>query len=268
MKNFRTIEWLNNNKDREDLVIFDVRNILGDDMHIPNAILIPTEEILSGELREHGGRNPLPDINEFAQNMNNFGVDDESTVIVYDEGNLSIAGRLWWMLRYIGFREVYVLLGGFKAWKSKDYPLSADMPKIRKGKELTVNLQSNMIADINDVKKIIMNDAHVLIDSRTPDRYRGENEPVDKIAGHIPGAINMPWTELSEFYRDDIDETEIKEHYKDIKDYDKVAVYCGSGVTATVNILFMEEVGLLPQLYVGSYSDWISYPDNEISIEK
>lgn len=267
MKNFRTIEWLNNNKNREDLVIFDVRNNLGENgLHIPNAIRISTEEILTGPIKEHGGRHPLPDMSVFAQKMNEFGVDNESTVIVYDDGDLSMAGRLWWMLRYIGFREVYVLLGGFEEWKSKNYPLNADGPKIRKGKELTVNLQEHMIADINDVKKVTLEDNEILIDSRTSDRYRGEVEPMDRIPGHIPGAINLPWTDLSKFY-DDLDQAEIKEHYEAIKAYDKMIVYCGSGVTATVNILFMTEIGLSPKLYVGSYSDWVSYPDNKIATE-
>ena len=279
MKNFKSVEWLKSNNDGENLVIFDVRYDRGDENygnkeykkgHIPNAIFIPLEETLSGEAKDHGGRNPLPDMEEFAQNLNNFGVDDGSTVVVYDDGELAHAGRLWWMLRYMGFKEVYVLLGGFGAWKSEGYPISTEIPKTNKGDKLTVNLQRNMIADINDAKIAASNDDQILIDARAADRYRGEVEPVDRVPGHIPGAINLPYTDLSKFYGDSIDDVDIpkiKEYFKAIKDYDKPVVHCGSGITATVNILFMEEVGISPVLYVGSYSDWVSYPDNEIATE-
>lgn len=275
MKNLVSIEWLKNNMDKENLVIFDARYVLGDESygkteyekgHIPNAVFVPVEELLTGEIEEHGGRHPLPHMEEFVHNMNKLGVDSKSTVVVYDDGDLSMAGRLWWMLRYIGHEEVYVLSGGYKDWKSKDYPISTNAPEIRKADELSINLQKNMIADINDAKKAILAEDQVLVDSRTADRYRGEIEPIDKIAGHIPGAVNLPWTDLS-IYDSDTDITEIKKHFKSVEDYNKIIVHCGSGITGTVNILFMEEAGLSAELYVGGYSDWISYPENEVVTE-
>lgn len=275
MKNLVSIEWLKNNMDKENLVILDVRHVLGDEDygkeeyrkgHIPNAIFVPVEELLTGEIKSHGGRHPLPDMNEFTQNMNDLGVDDESTVVIYDDEDLAMAGRLWWMFRYIGFKESYVLQGGFEAWKSNNYPTSTDVPKIGVGNKLTLDLQENMIVDIHDVKKSLENDKHVVIDSRTADRYRGEVEPIDKIAGHIPGALNLSWKALSKF-NVDFDESIVKEHFQSVADYEKIIVHCGSGITGTVNVLFMNEVGLSPALYVGGYSDWISYPENEVATD-
>ena len=275
MKNLVSIEWLKNNLGKENLVIFDVRHALGDSRygkreyekgHIPNAVFVPMEELLTGEIKEHGGRHPLPDMEEFVHNMNNFGVDNKSAVVVYDDGDLSMAGRLWWMLKYIGHLETYVLSGGYKGWKSNDYPTSTNAPKIRKADELTLNMQRNMIVDINDVKKSILTKDEVLVDARTEERYRGIIEPIDKIPGHIPSAINLPWTDLCN-YNTDTDITEIKEHFKSVENYNKITVHCGSGITATVNILFMEEANLSAKLYVGGYSDWISYPENEVVTE-
>ena len=274
MKNLVTVDWLKENMDNENLIIFDVRNVLGDDSfgkeeykkdHIPNAIHVPAEEILTGELEEHGGRHPLPDMHQFADRMKEFGVDDESTVILYDDSDLQMAGRLWWMLKYIGFKKIYLVFGGYSAWKARNYPITTDLPKIKESKELNVSLQEDMIADIEEAKKASSDKSQVLVDSRTADRYRGEVEPIDRVPGHIPGAINIPWTDI--IFYDHIDETIIKEHFKSLEDYDKVVVHCGSGITATVNLIFMDEIGLKPALYVGGYSDWISYPENEIARE-
>ena len=102
-----------------------------------------------------------------------------------------------------------------------------------------------------------------MVDARTEERYRGIIEPIDRIPGHIPSAINLPWTDLCK-YNTDTDITEIKKHFKSVENYNKITVHCGSGITATVNILFMEEANLSAKLYVGGYSDWISYPENEV----
>lgn len=275
MKNLVSIEWLKNNMDKENLVIFDVRHVLGDESygkteyekgHIPNAVFVHVEETLTGKIMEHGGRHPLPDMEEFTLNMNNLGLDDESMVVVYDDGNISMAGRLWWMLKYIGHKETYVLSGGYNEWKSSDYPLNTNSPSVRKANKLSFDLQKNMIADINDVKNAILDKEQVIVDVRTDERYRGIIEPIDKIPGHIPSSINLPWTDLANFNADS-DIKEIKEHFKSVEDYKKIIVHCGSGITATVNILFMEEAGLKASQYVGGYSDWISYPENEVVTE-
>jgi len=274
MKNLVTTEWLKNNLTNENLIILDVRHVLNqkdygkeeyNKAHIPNAIFVPVEEFLTGEIKEHGGRHPLPNMKGFTHNMNKLGVDDESTVIIYDDGDLAMAGRLWWMLKFIGFNESYILMGGFKAWEKENNPTTSDMPTTRRGNELSYNLQENMISDINKVKRAISDKYGVVIDSRGSDRYRGQVEPIDRIPGHIPGALNFPWTDL--VVDEDLNEITIKEHFKSISNYDEIIVHCGSGITGTVNVLLMEEAGISPKLYVGGYSDWISYPENEVITE-
>ena len=272
MKNFVTTDWLKDNLKSENLVIFDVRYELGnedygqeeyDKGHIEGAVFVPMEDILTGEVKAHGGRHPLPDLNDFASNMERLGVDDGKTVVVYDDGELAMAGRLWWMLKYIGKTEVFILKGGIKEWKEKGYGVSIDRVKPVRGKVLTTSIDAEMIADVEDVRKAIARDDQVIVDSRTPDRYRGEIEPIDRIPGHIPSAVNYPWTELVEELGD-IDHERLAAHYSGLGGYDRILVHCGSGITGTVNIMFMDEVGIEPVLYLGGYSDWISYEENEI----
>ncbi|MCR3955395.1 MAG: sulfurtransferase [Gudongella sp.] len=272
MKNFVTANWLKGNLKSENLVIFDVRYELGnedygmaeyDKGHIEGAIFVPMEDILTGEVKTHGGRHPLPDLNDFASNMERFGVDDGKIVVVYDDGELAMAGRLWWMLKYIGKTEVFILKGGIKEWKEKGYGMSIDRVEHVRGNDLTTSINDEMIADVEDIRNAITRDDQVIVDSRTPDRYRGEIEPIDRIPGHIPSAVNYPWTELVE-EPGDIDHERLTAHYSGLGKYDKIFVHCGSGITGTVNIMYMNEIGLEPVLYLGGYSDWISYDENEI----
>ena len=272
MKNFVTTSWLKDNLNKGNLVVFDVRYQLGNEDygleeygkgHIEGAIFVPMEGILTGEVKAHGGRHPLPDLNDFASNMEKFGVDDGKTVVVYDDGELAMAGRLWWMLKYIGKKEVFILKGGIKEWTEKGYGLSREKVEPARGGALTINKKPGMVADVEDVRKAIGDAGQVIVDSRTPDRYRGEIEPIDRIPGHIPTAVNYPWTELVEDLGD-MDHEKLAAHYSDLGRYDRILVHCGSGITGTVNIMFMDEVGLEPVLYLGGYSDWISYEENEI----
>lgn len=272
MKNFITASWLKDNLSRENLLVFDVRYELGNEDygqeeyekgHIEGAIFVPMEEILTGEVKEHGGRHPLPDLKIFASNMESFGVDDGKTIVVYDDGELAMAGRLWWMLKYIGKEEVFILKGGIGGWKKKGFSLTTDEAKPVKGHSLSIRVKDEMIADVEDVRKAIVRDDQVVVDSRTPDRYRGEIEPIDRIPGHIPSAVNYPWTQLVEDLSD-ADSEELTAHYSGLGKFEKILVHCGSGITGTVNIMFMEEVGLKPVLYLGGYSDWISYEDNQV----
>ncbi|MGM0396614.1 MAG: sulfurtransferase [Bacillota bacterium] len=274
MKNFVTSEWLKENSGRDNLLIFDVRYQLGNEEygleeynkgHIDGAIFIPMEDILTGNVGEHGGRHPLPDMMKFSQTINDLGVDNESTVVAYDDGELAMAGRLWWMLRYIGKEEVYILKGGIKEWKDRGYDLSKDIPEPSRGGRLTLSKKPDMIADVQDVRRAIQKEDEVVVDSRTPDRYRGEIEPIDRIPGHIPTSVNYPWTELVEnMDKWDSEIEKLKNHYRDLQKYNKILVHCGSGITGTVNAMFMEEVGLKPVLYLGGYSDWISYEENRV----
>lgn len=272
MKNFVTTKWLKDNLDKDNLLIFDVRYELGnedygeeeyDKGHIEGAIFVPMEDLLTGNVEIHGGRHPLPDMNKFVRNINDLGVDDVKTVVIYDDGELAMAGRLWWMLKYIGKEKVFLLKGGIKEWKDNDYGLSVDKVETSKGGELTLKIKNRMIANVDDVRGAMEKSDEIIVDSRTPDRYKGEIEPIDRIPGHIPTAVNYPWTELVENLGK-IDTKKLEAHYSDLAQYKKIIVHCGSGITGTVNIMFMEEIGLEPVLYLGGYSDWISYDENKI----
>lgn len=271
MKNIISQEWLKDNIMKEDLIILDTRAELNDPNyglneykkgHIKGAQFVPMEEITTGELREHGGRHPLPNMNEFIENMKSFGIKDDSTIIIYDDGDLAMAGRLWWILKYSGKHQVYILEGGIKSWVENGMEVTTEIPKVKKSDILTLNLEPSIEVDIDYVKKAIGNKDVAIIDSRAYERYIGEVEPLDKIPGHIPNALNYPWMNLVE---DGLkSKEELEEYFKTLKGYKEVIVHCGSGITGTVNLMFMEEVGLKPKFYVGGYSDWVSYEDNEV----
>lgn len=185
--------------------------------------------------------------------------------MIYDDGSLSFAGRLWWLLKYIGKEDVFVLEGGYNDWVRKGGEISVASPLVEKAEDLDLNIQKNIIADMNLVKSTIDKNNVAIIDSRNHERYTGEVEPLDKKAGRIPSAINYPFGELIE--EDFPTVEEIKDHFKELENYDDLILYCGSGISATVNYLFIEEAGLEPKLYPGSFSDWISYEENEIETD-
>lgn len=273
MKNIVTLDWLKKHLNDENLIIFDCRFDLKDaeygekaysKAHIPNAILIDLERDLTGEKSKHGGRHPLPNMKMFAKRMNDLGVCNETRVLIYDDGDLSGASRLWWMLKYIGKEEVFVLEGGIAAWIKHDMPMSQIENLGRScGAPLDVKLNANMHCKMEYVKENIDRDDVVIVDSREKDRYLGKIEPVDTKAGHIPSAVNY-------FWKDNFDDINLKskealeERFEDLKDYKEVIVHCGSGITGAVNVLVLEELGIDSKLYAGSWSDWISYEENEI----
>lgn len=273
MKNIVTLDWLKKHLNDENLIIFDCRFDLKDaeygekaysKAHIPNAILINLEKDLTGEKSKHGGRHPLPDMKMFAKRMNSLGVCNETRVLIYDDGDLSGASRLWWMLKYIGKKEVFVLEGGIAAWIKHSMPMSQDANLGKScGAPLDVKLNANMHCEMEYVKENINKDHVVIIDSREKDRYLGKIEPVDTKAGHIPSALNY-------FWKDNLDGINLKskevleERFEDLKNYKEVIVHCGSGITGAVNVLILEELGIDSKLYAGSWSDWISYEENEI----
>ncbi|MFA9422308.1 MAG: sulfurtransferase [Sedimentibacter sp.] len=275
MKNLKNVDYLKNLMENSDVALFDVRYKLGDTVygkeeynkgHIPGAIFIPMEGFLTGEVGEHGGRHPLPDIETFRKKINELGVDDNVDVVVYDDGEVAMAGRLWFMLRYLGKKNVYVLNGGIKEWVSLGNELEVKVAQPILRGELTANYNKEILADVNDVKKAIEADNQAIIDSRTSDRYRGEIEPIDRIPGHIPTSLNYPWPELAKAETPWTKE-DLKKHYEALTKFDKLLVHCGSGITGTVNMIFLEEAGFNPKLYLGGYSDWISYLDNKITSE-
>jgi thiosulfate/3-mercaptopyruvate sulfurtransferase len=254
------------------LVIFDCRFHLGDpdwgrnqyiQSHIPRAHYLDLERDLSSQPGEHGGRHPLPDLHQLARRLGEAGVTRRSTVVVYDSGE-GMATRAWWLIRYMGVEDVRVLDGDLRAWRDKGNATSAEVPDSVQS-EFELEVQQGWTIAVDDVRRVVNGELDaVLIDARARDRYLGEVEPIDAVAGHIPGAVNAPWLEgVSEDGRWKAPADQ-RSRFADIAQTGKpIVVYCGSGVTACADIFALTLAGIDDvRLYPGSWSDWISYPDH------
>ncbi len=272
MKNIVSVDWLYAKLDDESVIPVDCRFYLNNkdqgqeeyhDAHIPGAHYADLEKNLSGPVRDRGGRHPLPDVDQFVSFLESMGVDETKTVVAYDAQNTAMAARLWWMLKYLGHEKVYVLDGGFQAWEKKNYPLTEKLPDVEKT-TFKPDIQEDMVAELDEVRVAADTEDVVLIDARDEARYLGKSEPIDAKAGHIPGARNR-------FFMDNIEQgtwkstEQLKERFE-VEDK-QVINYCGSGVTACVNVLALDEIGKKSKLYVGSWSDWSSYDEHTVETE-
>lgn len=262
-------EWLAANTQNPQVVIIDCRFSLADpelgqkqyqESHIPRAFYLDLNRDLASLVEKHGGRHPLPNIAELADKLNAIGINFQDTlVVVYDDSRLAFAARLWWLLRYMGHSKIAVLDGGFSSWKTAGYPVTNILPESRQGK-FVPELRSDLIVDIEAVKGRKDLPGRVLVDSRESDRYLGLREPIDPIAGHIPGAVNYPWQDVTDEGSKVRSPNEQKQRWTELETAAEIIVYCGSGVTACVNLLSLEIAGIPnAKLYPGSWSDWCSY---------
>ncbi len=256
---------LNRNK---DLIIIDARSgQQGKDnysnQHLEGAVHVDLDKDLS-DIKEDvsiGGRHPLPHIKEFAKLVNSLGISLNSHVVVYDDKNgANAAARFWWMLKALGHKKVEVLNGGFKQAQAAGFPLSSKTETAKKVEPYPVDNWKLPIVDITKVEKVAKDPNYLVIDVRTPERYNGETEPIDLIAGHIPGATNIPLgTNLDKNGLFLSPET-LKRNYQNImknKPIENIIVHCGSGVTACHTLLaFAHAEFEIPNLYVGSWSEW------------
>ena len=210
---------------------------------------------------KNGGRHPLPSLDKFAEVLHHLGINQNSHVIVYDDKNATIAGaRFWWMLRSAGIENVQVLNGGLQMAKAKGLTVNANKVEAKTAEKLSLKEWKLPKADLNFIQKHSEDLDYLVIDVREKDRYDGKTEPIDEIAGHIPGAINIPFKEnLNEdgtFKSPEILHEKYAEVLKDIPT-NKIAVHCGSGVTACHTLLALDHAGFeIPNLYVGSWSEW------------
>ncbi|WP_061291579.1 sulfurtransferase [Herbidospora cretacea] len=223
--------------------------------HIPGAVYCDLDTALAAPAGA-GGRHPLPSAEAFEASMRALGVSDERPVVVYDDWNSLAAARAWWCLRYFGHRDVRVLDGGLRAWTGE---LSKDASSVAPG-DFTARPGGMPLIDA-DQAAILAEDG-LLLDARAPERYRGEVEPVDPVAGHIPGAVNAPTTENLEpggrFHQPEF----LRERFNTLGAVEGIPVgaYCGSGVTAAHEVLALETAGIRASLYAGSWSEWITNP--------
>ena len=283
-----TVDWLHQQlaaKPNFDLQIVDCRFALSDPdlgrkqyetAHIPGANYLDLNRDLSSPVGIHGGRHPLPDDRILGAKLAAMGINSETLVVAYDDSRFGFAARLWWLLRYYGHdsprerlrQRVALLDGGYQSWVKAGYPVTDKLPAVAAPGNFQPHLRTDWIVDIDKVRAIQNSPAHILIDSREPDRYLGKIEPIDPVAGHIPGAVNYPWQDVSTPEGYAISIAAQQQRWAAISpDLEPLAqplieriVYCGSGVTACVNILSLELAGIAgAKLYPGSWSDWISY---------
>ncbi|GAB6563023.1 sulfurtransferase [Bacillus mobilis] len=273
-----TVEWLREHIENENVRIIDCRFDLAnpnwgrekyEEEHILHALYFDLNLDLSSPVTEHGGRHPLPNIEAFADKLSQAGIDEHTTVIAYDSQAGANASRLWWLLNYVGHEKVYILDGGFPAWKENGLPTTTEIP-VAKRKGFKVNVQDHMLVTMETVRENIHAGANVtLIDSREPKRYAGVEELVDSKAGHIPTAVNYFWKDGMLQSGQFKNEAQQQERFRNLAKDKETIVYCGSGVTACPNILALKLAGFPNvKLYAGSWSDWISYPENQIAKEE
>ncbi len=229
--------------------------------HVPGAVFVDLDRDLSGEPDPgRGGRHPLPEPAAFERVMRRHGVHDDRLVVVYDDCDASAAARAWWLLRYFGHRRVRVLNGGYRAWTEAGKPVSVDEPDepaVAPG-DFVARPGGMPLLDAEGAAELAR--TGVLLDARTAERYRGEVEPVDPVAGHVPGAISAPT--LSNVGVDGrfLPPEVLRARFAKLgaTDAAEVGAYCGSGVTAAHEVLALTLAGVPAALYLGSWSDWIS----------
>lgn len=239
--------------------------------HIPGAVYAHLDEDLSGPIvPDQTGRHPLPDVETFADTLSAWGIGNDSQVVAYDDRGGAIAARLWWMLRWVGHDAVAVLDGGWPRWRDQARPTRSgvERPVVA---DFIPHSRPHLLVSGQEVAERLGDPALLLVDARSPDRFRGENETLDAVAGHIPGAVNA-------FYGRNLDEeggflpaAELRRRYRtllDDKGPEQAVVYCGSGVTAAHDLLALRHAGLGDAiLYAGSWSEWITDPERPVATQ-
>ncbi|MFD0694028.1 sulfurtransferase [Paenibacillus sp. GCM10027628] len=274
MDNIVSQTWLLGQLGDANIVIADCRFALGQPEsgrglyakdHIAGAVYVDLEKDLSGAKMAHGGRHPLPDLGAFSILVGKLGIDATTTVVAYDDQGGAMASRLWWMLKFLGHSEVYVLDQGYTAWKAAGYPVTDEVPTPLP-RTFSPKVHRSMLASMDEVKDKLGRAGTVLVDSREERRYLGLEEPIDAVAGHIPGARNFFWKGVLNEAGAWRSAAEQEQHFASLRDAEEIIVYCGSGVTACPNVLALTEAGFdNVKLYSGSWSDWISYEENPVA---
>jgi thiosulfate/3-mercaptopyruvate sulfurtransferase len=265
--------------------VIDVRHDLADPAagrraydagHLPGALFASLDDDLSGEpqwrttpggQRHNGGRHPLPEREALRQRLQALGIGDDTQVVAYDAHGGMFAARLWWLLRWLGHERVAVLDGGLPAWQAAGLPLSTDVPAAPTPGRLTERASLETLVDLDTVFGNLTTRRLQVVDARAPDRFRGENETLDPVGGHIPGAVNR-------FFKDNL-QPDGRFKPADVLRAEWTALLpeptrgiaqCGSGVTACHNLLALAHAGLPGVgLYAGSWSDWVSDPGRPVA---
>jgi len=236
--------------------------------HIPGAVYAHLDEDLAAPVRPDTGRHPLPETRVFAQFLAAAGWSDDQLLVAYDDGSNAISARLWWMLKYYG-KKAALLDGGYGAWLDAGYPVESGISRVTGSTAETLEPDSNMIVSAQSISEQLNSGEEPVVDARAPERFTGEVEPLDSRAGHIPGALNRPFTENLDASGRFRAPMELRSDYEALlgdASAEKVIHSCGSGVTACHNLFAMELAGLGgSRLYPGSWSHWIRNPDRPVA---
>ena len=238
--------------------------------HIPGARFADLEQDLSGPVVKGAtGRHPLPDPARLQERLREWGVNQDSTVLLYDDGPGAFAARAWWLLAWLGKRDgVYLLDGGFQAWQAAGLPVTTQIDEPARG-NFTARPDASLVLDADSLSRRLRDPALTLIDARALPRFRGEVEPLDPVAGHIPGACCAPFTDNLGADGRFLPPAQLRQRFERLlagRSPDQLVAYCGSGVTACHNLFAMSLAGLpLAPLYAGSWSEWITDPARPVA---
>lgn len=257
----------------ERLVLLDVRWVLGRTDgheeyltgHLPGAVFVDLPSQLADHARPCRGRHPLPSAARFQEAARGWGINDGDTVVAYDDSGSMAAARAWWMLRNAGLDQVYLLDGGLAAWRAAGYPEETGEVTAVVG---NVSLRDGLMPTITEQEAAAWHGERVLLDARAGERYRGEVEPIDPRAGHIPGALSAPTTANVDGAGHFLPAQELRRRFSSlgIDEDSKVAVYCGSGVTAAHEIAALGIAGIEAALFPGSFSQWSNNEANPVAV--
>lgn len=261
-----------------DWVVVDCRFSLSDPAygwqayqkaHIPTAVYAHLDEDLSGPMVPgRSGRHPLPDPDQLAQKLGAWGIGSCTQVVAYDDAGGAFAARLWWLLGWLGHDAVAVLDGGWPRWIGEGRPIREGVEQ-RPPCAFTPRLQPERVVTADDVKQRLHDPAWRLLDARAPERYQGVQEPIDPVAGHIPGAVNAPFSENLTSAGTFLSPERLRQRFAALLGGvppERTICYCGSGVTAAHNVLAMTHAGLPgARLYAGSWSEWITDPRRPVA---
>jgi len=263
--------------DDENVAILDCRHELGKPQwgdeayaqgHIPRAIQAHLDRDLSAPIGPQTGRHPLPDVAKLAETLSRWGIDDSVQVVAYDQGNGAYGARAWWLLRWLGHEKVAVLDGGLPAWQEAGLPISRD-PATRKPRVFTPRVRNGAFVTAAEVQQALADRSIALVDARGADRFAGENETIDPVAGHVPGATNRPFAKNLDARSRFLPADELRRQWSahlGTRPVSEVVTMCGSGVTACHNLLALELAGMPgARLYAGSWSEWIRDPSRPVA---
>jgi thiosulfate/3-mercaptopyruvate sulfurtransferase len=259
------------------LALFDCRSELGNprwgeaqyaESHIPGARFLHLERDLSSPITALSGRHPLPDPGQLARRLGELGAGSGMQIVAYDQGNGAYAARLWWLARWLGHAQVAVLDGGFAAWRAAGLPLETRVQTPRP-RQLAVTLDERASIEVGTVDSLRQRPGTLLVDARGANRFAGRDETIDPIAGHIPGARNLPFTGNLGGDGRFLSADALRRRWQVLlgsRPASSVIAMCGSGVTACHNLLALEHAGLGGgRLYAGSWSEWIRDPRRPVA---